>query len=456
MHTRYVTDQVKAGRALLGFMEDQEALEFLTARCSFEGAKDEDLRALWKNAKSAMAALTQANLAPEILGIDAEFETQLSTVTKSPTFPEAVGNSRWSFKLVEIDKLVCFQKYVDTDYSREMAGDARIDDMGTLIEFCLPRSPAKRLVGATIDSTENAYTLYSSVMDFRILGGMQFEDPISKRKSFGFTVGWGVPFVQIVHFQDRYFLKNGYHRVYVIREKGVRHVPCILIDGTKFTDTGAQRPGFFPETVLMAGRPPIFADFLTDEVAPRIKLRPLTKVVRISANDFVLPATVQMPMEAGHEALPTAIGIAVAAEQSEFEDFKIEKEDWNVYKLTDGTILKLRQILLAVRKDPATGDLQPSLSNLIMAVLPPKILQGASSSLKYSPQELSESVIEGGVKYEVVQEVANEYVTKGGLKLVVRLRSINVGKTSKYDASGYPIYLVNAATEIQAVLRTGQ
>jgi len=181
----------------------------------------------------------------------------------------------------------------------------------------------------------------------------------------------------------------------------------------------------------------------------------MTKVIRIRAEEFPVFAETDLPSIA--EGVPAATKIAsVTIPGTEYEDFEIEKEGWNIYRLSDGTLLKLRQVLLTLKTDPSTQSVMPNFSNLLMAVMPAPGLKGQPSSEQYTPGELSNSVVEKNMKCETVQETANEYRTKGGLKLILRTSSVTVDRTNKFDSTGYPVYLVNTHLEIRIEQPIGQ
>ncbi len=443
------------GRALLGFMEEKEALGFLKSHCVAEGKTDDELLKEWKVARTAAEDLAGAELSPEILELDVVHKEYLDALTKTPQFLESVGQMAWSFKLIEIDKLICFQKYVDTEYKGKKPEGKEFSDMEKVIEFCLPRDPTTRLVGKVYNDAERSYTLFSAGQDHRIIAPYETVDLVTKRRLHGFVVGWGSRLILVAKFKDRFFLKNGYHRVYELKKNHVIHVPCILVDATNFVDTGAAKQGFFPHDLLMSERPPQFVHFFSDAVSPAVQLRPMTKVIRIRAEEFPVFAETDLPSIA--EGVPAATKIAsVTIPGTEYEDFEIEKEGWNIYRLSDGTLLKLRQVLLTLKTDPSTQSVMPNFSNLLMAVMPAPGLKGQPSSEQYTPGELSNSVVEKNMKCETVQETANEYRTKGGLKLILRTSSVTVDRTNKFDSTGYPVYLVNTHLEIRIEQPIGQ
>jgi hypothetical protein len=111
--------------------------------------------------------------------------------------------------------------------------------------------------------------------------------------------------------------------------------------------------------------------------------------------------------------------------QRVYEDFKVVKEDWNSYKLSDGTLLKIRQILLKVQKDRNAKPPQPNLSiqtsDVLMAVNPLSNLKGTPSTQQYSVQELNASVVEANMKFNRIYETTYEYVTTEGFRIALHL-----------------------------------
>jgi hypothetical protein len=450
--SRTVVEQERKARALLGFMDEQDALNFLKVWTVPEGKTDEEFKAFWKRAKSEVELVAPPDLTPEVLEIDDRFHEQLDAIAKDPLFPEAVQQKKWSFKLVEIDKLVCFQKFIYTDHAEDIGKGHDFSDTSKLIDFCLTEKGSKRPFAVV--SSPQEYTILSPSQDLRVIGPTQaMQDPTTKRSAYGFGVGWGIPFVQVVEFKDRYFLRNGYHRVYAVRKMGGRHVPCVLIKGETFADLGVLTTGFFGETLLLSDKPPTFGDFFSDGLAPRVRLKAWTKIVRIRAEESMLP--VVLPDAVLQKEEPVSVYEESKPKGTAREDFQIQKEDWNVYKLSDGTTLKLRQILIKMSKptvvQPGQPNFQVEPSTLLMATLSPTKLKGAPDSGQYTPEELSTFVAEGNMKFKTIRAIVNEYLTTSGIKILLQLAQITVGRTSKFDANGDPRYLVNAQISIQIV-----
>jgi hypothetical protein len=266
-----------------------------------------------------------------------------------------------------------------------------------------------------------------------------------------------VPFIQVAHFRDRYILKNGYHRVFVVRSAGVHHVPCILVEAESLADAGGGRPGFFQEPLLMSRSPPTFSSFFLDTIAPPLKMHALTKVVRILAEEFVLPGVVQPQATPELPEKPSVPSSPVSTEKG--EGLTIEREGWNVYGLEDGTILKVSQLLMNVGA-PSGPGLAPSersmeLTNVFVALSVPSRLRGLPSRQQYSQTELASAVVQRNLRFVKTKEVANEYVTASGERFELSLVLADVSRTNKFDATGNPVYLVNTQSNIQQVVPVG-
>ena len=64
-----VVEQERKARALLGFMDEQDALNFLKVWTVPEGKTDEEIKALWKKARSEAELAAPPDLTPEILPV---------------------------------------------------------------------------------------------------------------------------------------------------------------------------------------------------------------------------------------------------------------------------------------------------------------------------------------------------------------------------------------------------
>jgi hypothetical protein len=125
--------------------------------------------------------------------------------------------------------------------------------------------------------------------------------------------------------------------------------------------------------------------------------------------------------------------------------FETLKEDWSIYKLKDGSTVKIRYILINVLKSPQldvfgnpTYDLN---YGTIAGVISDPSLRGPPSS-PASPEVLGKSIVEKDIGFESVAEPWNEYRVEGK-KLKIKLILTKIARTSVFTEHGDPAYLVN-------------
>jgi hypothetical protein len=132
--------------------------------------------------------------------------------------------------------------------------------------------------------------------------------------------------------------------------------------------------------------------------------------------------------------------------QKEFEivDIVSSTESWSMYRLADGTILKVRDIMIkAIRLpsfDPQGNPVYNINSNTINGVVSPKSVLGKESP-PFTQEELSKSVVEPNMKFDVIQEPWNRYVLADGTEIETQVALETVSKTDKNGYYGEPIYL---------------
>ena len=127
-------------------------------------------------------------------------------------------------------------------------------------------------------------------------------------------------------------------------------------------------------------------------------------------------------------------------------DFKILKEGWNEYKLENGSIVRVKHVLLKVIKE------EPNLSvnaTTVVAVFSPPELKGIPSTKAYTPQELESSIEGENLKFETIKEDWNLYELGNKIKLHIKPVLTLISSTNKYDSRGEPIYL----TQLQALTK---
>ncbi len=195
----------------------------------------------------------------------------------------------------------------------------------------------------------------------------------------------------------------------------------------------------------MSPKPPTFRDFFSDSISPLLELKPMTKTVRVKVEETILPLVLPEATVSEHTTV-VSNEIGRLPKHPRYDELRVLTEDWNTYKLSDETILRLRMILLKVKIRPQAGampDIGVEPSSLLMAVYSSPKLKGPPSTQNYSLEELTAAIVEPNLKHQVIKRTVNEYETTGGLKILFQITSITVGRTNKYDREGDPMYVVN-------------
>lgn len=282
----------RPGKWLLGFYSEPDVRSIIAGLHTPE--EQERILNDWRAAQAVLAVAVSPAGPPSIEELDAGYSVQLATVAERL----AVGADNLPYRLVrvEIDKLIAFQPNVDLQYSAELVEQLRGDAESFVPErLCLPLEPRKQPLFVEIANGEISMTVYSTGPNLRPLG-MQFIPNESGPSRVAFDIGLGSPFVAVAHFQGRYFLKNGYHRLHALREAGHVFAPALLVDCATPDQIGAIGPGFFPPQMLFGMRPPVMGDFFSG-AAVSVRIREVTRILRLRCDSFCVskPVSPQRP-----------------------------------------------------------------------------------------------------------------------------------------------------------------
>src|SRR5216684_2023100 len=86
----------------------------------------------------------------------------------------------------------------------------------------------------------------------------------------GFSVAIVTSFVRIARYRERYILVDGYHRAHGFLRRGIKVVPAFVSEVHSFESLGLPPVGMLPQDAYLGDRPPLLADYLTDEVSAAV------------------------------------------------------------------------------------------------------------------------------------------------------------------------------------------
>jgi hypothetical protein len=210
--------------------------------------------------------------APSLGRMGPEYEPLLIEFLEDPLVRNGFNTVPTEVAIVELDRLVVYQKHIDLTYVRQLAG--RLGpalSQEQIFRTCLlhdhPQPPMKWSRVA-----ENRFVFLSPSNDLRFLGAMPlhaghikgYPVPGQLAGVAGITVGFGSNFLNAIHVERRLILNNGSHRAYALRELGVTHVPCVvqhLSSRDQVEVVASKEVRRNPDLYLRHPRPPMLKDY---------------------------------------------------------------------------------------------------------------------------------------------------------------------------------------------------
>jgi hypothetical protein len=137
------------GLSLVGFMERQQAINYLRQTCIPADPSDVALTAEWTQAQTKLGASFQGCGNPDIQEIPRPCQPYITQLQQQSWVQQALATYPGaSFKVVEIDPLLAFQYHILTDHSDGHCNGLPLGDPNVVISACRHRHlslPAKTL-----------------------------------------------------------------------------------------------------------------------------------------------------------------------------------------------------------------------------------------------------------------------------------------------------------------------
>ena len=255
-------------RSFTGFVTEQGA-----------GGRDVDVRALveeWRTASRHVRELqkTEKGLADDavIELLPRNLEPLRERLFADPLFQRAFNTVPTDVGIVELDRLVVYQKFVNLGYREYFrqglgANHSDADVFRACLPFDHPHPPVR-----WVRTHRNEFVFVSPSNDIRFLESVVLEpDQVTGHPRPGtvagvvaLTVGFGSNFLNAIRCEGRLVLSNGTHRAYCLRGMGYTHVPCIIQHVSNREELDATASGDLrrhPDTYLSQARPPMFKDY---------------------------------------------------------------------------------------------------------------------------------------------------------------------------------------------------
>jgi len=297
----HVTTSVDDHVFLVGRPPISEYLGFLETQ-TLEGqtADRRTLADAWRTANDHVRQLetTESGWAdnPTVQSLPAELEPLRDAVLADPIAQRAFALVPIEIGIVELDRLVVFQKSVNVSY----VGELRTALGGTptpeeIFRFALPVDRRYDPPVHVQRNAQNVWTFISQSGDFRPLEPI-FIDPaqveglsLSGAASgiAGLVVGYGSNFLNAIRVDGRLVLNNGSHRAFTLREAGVTHAPCLIQNVSRRDELEVVGQGELteePDRYLTAPRPPVLRDYFDPQLRMLVHVPRKLRQVRVAIN----------------------------------------------------------------------------------------------------------------------------------------------------------------------------
>jgi hypothetical protein len=228
-----------------------------------------------------------------VLDLDPALAPLVEEVTASPAFRRTFDALPTRIGLVELDRLVAFQRSVTGDFVLNTAarlGPApRPEDV---LRLCLPVEGRPGPVRVERLGSRR-FVLRSDSMDLRVHEARVLRpDQLRDYESFGpiagvagLVVGFGSNLLNAILADGRLLLHNGYHRACALRSLGVTHVPCVVQEVTRPDELELVARGEILERAdlyFAAPRPPLLKDFFDPQLRKVVRCRRARREVEVT------------------------------------------------------------------------------------------------------------------------------------------------------------------------------
>jgi hypothetical protein len=192
--------------------------------------------------------------------------------------------------MVPLAHLICAQQRIDLHTVQRGGSDAAIPSDEAMIAACLPlEAPPYQFQIA--QQEEGSVTFAADNHDIRLFtpqilasSAVDGKWPGYVQQALALPVGFSANVLNVIRFQNRLVLNNGYHRAFSLYRRGVTHVPAIIQVCRQWEDVGLVGSSeiFHNGSVYFdRKRPPLIRDFCDRRLTISLAVPISRKFVRI-------------------------------------------------------------------------------------------------------------------------------------------------------------------------------
>ena len=251
----------------------------------------------WRRANDHVMKLEKAEAGfadnPSILPIPQDLEPLAQQAKENPIFQRAFGLFPSELAVVELDRLVVFQKHINLAFIeclKAILGPNPTSETVIRLALALERyDPPVPLM----QTAQNSYSFISPSNDFRFLEATLLRpDQITNYSAtgpvtaiLGLAVGYGSNCLNAFHIEGRLVLNNGSHRAFALRDLGITHAPCLIqkvLRREELDLVGIPDLQQNPDRYLKATRPPLLKDYFDPLLRKVVGVPRKNRLVKVS------------------------------------------------------------------------------------------------------------------------------------------------------------------------------
>jgi hypothetical protein len=271
-------------RMLLGWLTSEHGEALLASQTGGESTDEQRDRV--RRARAAVAArpgeIDQAELITELPGELAEHVTRL----RATQLGASMLQQGWTVRMVDLPRVCAFQPGVAASSASDRVDGLRADDLLALAEITLPTNPTPTPVRWGFDHARQTFTFASPNPNLQVVRPVDHL-PASPDSALGFGFVVAVPpsLLQVARFQQRWFLRDGYHRAVGLLGHGITRVPALVreLDAIEALVPPRIQAGMLPQGAYLGTHPPVLADYHDDAVAVSVRMPVQQKIVLVQA-----------------------------------------------------------------------------------------------------------------------------------------------------------------------------
>jgi len=283
---------------LLGQPPLQELLDFVRNKVSDSGdSSPARLTDEWRRASEYYQQLEdqESGIADqaELRELDPQLAPLAAEVLADPHCRETYDTVPVTIGVVELDRLIAFQKSVTWTYVDQAKSSlAGALDPESVFRFCMPIGERATPVRIRRGGSRH-FQFKSDSMDMRYHGTRIFApDQIRDHDAFGpvagivgVVVGFGSNLLNVIRSGPRMLLHDGYHRACALRELGVTHAPAIIQTVTCADELDVVARSAIArdsDYYFRSARPPLLKDFFDPKIRRVLRTPKMSRVVEVS------------------------------------------------------------------------------------------------------------------------------------------------------------------------------